>query len=157
MKETVYLETSIISYYTSKPNRDLVIAGRQEITREKWPKILDFFEPYISALVIQEAEQGDQQAAKERLEAIFGLPILAINESTEELALILIKDGPIPPKYPEDALHIAVAAVNGMDYLLTWNFAHINNAQKKFNIISIIEHCGYRCPIICSPDELLGE
>jgi len=157
MKETVYIETSVISYYTSKTSRDLVIAGRQEITREKWPKILAFFESHISALVIQEAEQGDQNAAKERLEAISSLPILSISDLAEELASILIKDGPIPPKNPEDALHIAVAAVNGMDYLLTWNFTHINNAQMKSKIISIIEHHGYKCPIICSPEELLGE
>ena len=157
MKETVYIETSVISYYTAKPNRDLVIAGRQEITREKWHKILSYFEPYISALVIQEAEQGDQHAAKERLAAISSLPVLSINELAEEIASILIKDGPIPHKNPEDALHIAIAAVNGMNYLLTWNFTHINNAQIKSKIISIIEHHGYKCPIICSPEELLGE
>jgi len=153
----VYIETSVISYYTSKPSRDLVIAGRQEITREKWPKILGFFEPHISALVIQEAEQGNQNAARERLEAISSLPVLSISELTEELASILIKEEAIPPGVPEDALHIAVAAVNGMDYLLTWNFAHINNAQMKSKIISIIEEHGYQCPIICSPEELLGE
>ena|SRR3990172_2080772 len=157
MKESVYIETSVISYYTSKPSRDLVIAGRQEITREKWPKILGFFEPHISALVIQEAEQGNQNAARERLEAISSLPVLSISELTEELASILIKKEAIPPGVPEDALHIAVAAVNGMDYLLTWNFAHINNAQMKSKIISIIEEHGYQCPIICSPEELLGE
>lgn len=61
MKETVYIETSVVSYFTSRPARDLVIAGRQEITREKWPKILDFFKGYISALVLQEAEQGDPE------------------------------------------------------------------------------------------------
>ena len=153
----MYIETSVISYYTSKPSRDLVIAGRQEITREKWPKILGFFEPHISALVIQEAEQGNQNAARERLEAISSLPVLSISELTEELASILIKKEAIPPGVPEDALHIAVAAVNGMDYLLTWNFAHINNAQMKSKIISIIEEHGYQCPIICSPEELLGE
>lgn len=157
MKETVYIETSVVNYYTSKPNRDLVIAGRQEITREKWSKILSYFEPYISVLVIQEAEQGDQNAAKERLVAISSLPVLSIIEQAEELASILIKDGPISPKNPEDALHIAVATVNGMDYLLTWNFTHINNAQMKSKIISIIEEHGYQCPIICSPEELLGE
>jgi predicted nucleic acid-binding protein len=157
MKEAVYIETSVISYYISKPSRDLVIAGRQEITREKWSKILGFFEPHISALVIQEAEQGDQDAAKERLDVISSLPVLSINELAEELASTLIEEGAIPPGEPEDALHIAVAAVNGMDYLLTWNFTHINNAQMKSKITSIIEYHGYECPIICSPEELLGE
>ena len=157
MKETVCIETSVVSYFTSKPCRDLVIAGRQEITREKWPKILEFFEVYISALVLQEAEQGDTEAAQKRLNVMTSLPVLAITGEVEKLASILISEGPIPDKNPEDALHIAIATVNGIDYLLTWNFAHINNAQMKSKITSIVEKHGYRCPIICSPEELLGE
>lgn len=157
MKETVYIETSVVSYFTSKPARDLVIAGRQEITREKWPKILEFFEVYISALVLQEAEQGDLEAAQKRLNVIKNLHVLAITDEVKKLASILISEGPIPDKDPEDALHIAIATVNGIDYLLTWNFAHINNAQMKSKIISIVEKQGYQCPIICSPEELLGE
>ena len=157
MKETVYIETSVVSYFASKPGRDLVIAGRQEITREKWPKILEFFEVYISTLVLQEAEQGDPEAAQKRLNVITNLPVLAITDEVEKLASILISEGPIPDKNPEDALHIAIATVNGIDYLLTWNFTHINNAQMKSKIISVGEKYGYPCPIICSPEELLGE
>ncbi len=133
MKETIYIESSVISYFTSKPSRDLVIAGRQEI------------------------EQGDSDAAYKRLDAISDLPVLPVSDEAEKLASILIKDGPIPDKNPEDALHIAIATVNGIDYLVTWNFTHINNAQMKSKIISIVENKGYRCPIICSPEELLGE
>lgn len=157
MKETVYIETSVLSYLVSKPSRDIIIAGRQEITREKWPKILEWFEIYLSALVIQEAEQGDPNAARKRLSAISGMPILPITTEAEKLASTLIKDGPIPDKNPEDALHIAITTVNGIDYLLTWNFAHINNVQMKMKIISVLESNGYQCPIICSPEELLGE
>jgi len=157
VKDTVYVETSVISYFTSKPSRDLVIAGRQEITREKWPKIIEIFDLYVSALIIQEAEQGDSNAAQKRIDAILDLPVLAISDEAEKLASILIKDGAIPEQYPEDALHIAIATVNGIDYLLTWNFSHINNVQMKSKIISIIEDNGYQCPIVCSPEELLGE
>jgi len=157
MKETVYIEASVLSYFTSELSRDLVIAGRQKITREKWPKILEFFEVYISALVLQEAEQGDPEAAQKRLNVITNLPVLAITDEVKKLASILISEGPIPDKNPEDALHIAIATVNGIDYLLTWNFTHINNAQMKSKIISIVEKHGYQCPIICSPEELLGE
>jgi len=134
-----------------------VIAGRQEITREKCPEILKTFEPHISALVVQEAEHGDAEATQKRLSAISKIPVLFISDEAERLALLLIKDGPIPEQYPEDALHIAVATVNGMDYLLTWNFTHINNAQMKAKIISLVEAKGYQCPTICSPEELLGE
>ena len=157
MKETVYIETSVLSYYTSKPSRDLVIAARQEITHEKWSQILNYFDPYISALVLQEAEKGDQNEAQKRLIAVSDIPILSVTEEAEELASILIKDGPITKKNLEDALHIAIATANGMDYLVTWNFAHINNAQMKSKIIKIIEKNGYHCPIICSLEELLGE
>ena len=157
MKETVYIETSVVSYYTSKQSRDLVIAARQEITREKWPEILDKFETHISALVVQEAEQGDAEAVRKRLSAISKMPVLSISDEAERLALLLIKNGPIPEQYPEDALHIALATVNRMDYLLTWNFTHINNAQMKAKIISVVETAGYQCPNICSPEELSGE
>ena len=155
--ETVYIETSVVSYYTSRPSRDLVIAARQEITREKWPETLKSFEIYISALVIKEAEQGDSEAAQNRLTAIAKMPILPISDEAERLSSILINDGPIPEQFIEDALHISLAAVNGMDYLLTWNFTHINNAQMKTKIISVVEAEGFQCPTICSPEELLGE
>ncbi len=157
MKETVYIESSVISYYTSKPSRDIIIAGRQEITREKWFKTLEKFESYISALVLQEVEQGDPEAAEKRLNAISDMPVLSIIDKAEELASILLQEGPIPKTNPEDALHIAIAAVNGIEYLLTWNFSHINNAQMKAKIITVIENHGYQCPVICSPEELLGE
>jgi hypothetical protein len=157
MKESIYIETSVISYYTSRPSRDLVIAGRQEVTREKWPKIIANFESYLSAVVLQEIKEGDSEAAQERHQRISGLPVLAINDDAERLASLLITNGPIPEKNLEDALHIAIATVNGIDYLLTWNFAHINNAQMKSKITKLIEKQGYQCPIICSPEELLGE
>lgn len=157
MKEKVYIETSVISYFTSKTSADIIIAGRQEITRKKWPRILDVFDVYISALVLQESEQGDREAVQKRLKTIANIPILAITDHAEELASILIVEGPIPEKSPEDALHISIATVNGIDYLVTWNFAHINNAQIKSRIVSTIEKHGYQCPLICSPEELLGE
>ncbi len=157
MKETVYIETSVISYFTSRPGRDLIIAARREITREKWPDVLAVFDPYISALVIQEVEQGDAEAAQKRITAISKLPVLSISDEAEHLASLLVEGGPIPEEYPEDALHIAIATVNGMGYLLTWNFTHINNAQMKAKIMSVVEAEGYQCPTICSPEELLGE
>jgi len=111
----------------------------------------------MSALVIQEAEQGDPEASHKRLEAISKIPVLPVSEEAERLAISLIKEGPIPEQYPEDALHISLATVNGMDYLLTLNFTHINNAQIKAKIMSVVEAEGYECPTICSPEELLGE
>lgn len=156
MKAKVYIESSVVSYCTAWPSRDLVVAARQGVTRERWARILSEFECHVSVLVVQEIEGGNPQAASARVEAIAGLPILSIDATTEELAQSLVLEGPIPAGKPEDALHIAIAARSGMDYLLTWNFAHIHNAQMARGIQQVVERCGHQCPIICSPEELTG-
>ena len=157
MKPRIYIETSVISYYTSRPSRDIVTAGRQQITHEWWEENRSQFDIYISVLVLEEAKGGDQYAAERRLEALEGIPVLEITDEAENLAVLLVKLGLIPEGHSEDALHIALATVNGMDYLLTWNFHHINNAIMKKRIEKVVEEDGYECPIICSPDELTGE
>ncbi|MGR3318222.1 MAG: type II toxin-antitoxin system VapC family toxin [Candidatus Anammoxibacter sp.] len=151
------METSIVSYYTARPSRDLVIAARQEITHEVWPILQKQFKLYISALVIQEASHGDKEAAKKRLSALYGIPVLEISQETQDIAQTLISDNTIPPEYEKDALHIAVASINGIDFLLTWNFCHINNAFTRSKIVKSIEKQGYAPPEICSPEELLGD
>jgi len=157
MKPTVYIETSVVSYYISRPSRDLITVARQQVTREWWEETRQQFDAYISALVLEEAKGGDTSASEKRLEALAGMPVLKVSDEAENLAEILVSSGPIPEEHSEDALHIALATVNGMDFLLTWNFSHINNAQMKSKIIKVTERHGYECPIICSPDELLGE
>lgn len=157
MKGKVYIESSVVSYSTARQSRDLIVAARQEITRERWARILSEFDCYVSALVVQEVEGGDPQAAAERIDAIAGLPVLQIDESAERLAEALIVSGPIPENKPEDALHIALASRDGMDYLLTWNFTHIHNAQMAVSIRRIVQEHGWECPVFCSPDELIGE
>jgi predicted nucleic acid-binding protein len=157
MKTKVYIETSVVSYATARPSRDLIVAARQEITRERWSRILTDFDCFVSILVVQEASGGNPEAAADRLSAIADMPVLQIDEKAEQLAKLLIVDGPIPDQKPEDALHIAIAARDGIEYLLTWNFTHIHNAQLELPIRRIIEQFGYQCPIFCSPDELIGD
>ena len=157
MKPKIYIETSVISYYTSRPSRDIVTAGRQQITHEWWDENRNQFDIFISALVLEEAKGGDPSAAESRLEALEAIPVLEITSEAENLATSLVKIGTIPEGHSEDALHIALATVNAMDFLLTWNFHHINNKKKKKRIGKVIEENGYECPVICSPDELTGE
>ena len=157
MKPKVYIETSVVSYYTSRPSRDLVTAARQQVSREWWEESRQAFDVYISILVLEEAEGGDPSAAGKRLEVLEGMPILSMTTEVENLAAALIEAGPIPEEHSEDALHISLATINGMDFLLTWNFTHINNAFIKKGIIEICEEKGYECPVICSPEELAGE
>jgi predicted nucleic acid-binding protein len=157
MTDSVYLETSVISYYAGRPSRDIVTAARQTITREWWDETRGHFDIYISVMVVEEVQSGDPSAAERRLAAIASLPILETNEAAEALAQMLIDEGHIPTESVEDALHLALATVHGMDFLLTWNFRHINNAQMKTRIRTAVESMGYNCPVICSPEELEGE
>ncbi|MBT4504839.1 MAG: type II toxin-antitoxin system VapC family toxin [Gemmatimonadetes bacterium] len=157
MEQKVYIETSIVSYYVARPSRDLVTAARQQVTREWWEENRQAFDANISTLVLEEAGGGDPSAATKRLEALEGMPVLSLTAEIENLATALIADGPIPENHAEDALHIAIAAINGMDFLLTWNFSHINNAVMKREITKVCEGRGYECPVICSPEELVGE
>lgn len=157
MKPKIYIETSIISYYTSKPNRDVIIAGRQHVTQEIWADLIEKFEPFVSVLVIQEASRGNVEAANKRIGYLKNISILEIMPQAYKLADVLISSGAIPINSEEDALHIAIASTTGMDFLLTWNFSHINNAFKKTRIINTIESLGFIALVICSPEELISE
>ncbi len=155
MKKRVYLETTVVSYFTAKPSRDLIVAGHQEATRELWPKLVADYETYVSALVYEEAGRGDPDRAKMRLGAIESFRMLDVDDEARTLAEKIIASRSIPREYPEDALHIAVAAVNEMEAVITWNFAHLNNPFTRMTIRRTVENEGYWCPEICSPEELL--
>lgn len=132
-----------------------MVAGHQEATRDLWPKFGSEYEAYVSALVYEEAGRGDPDQARARLAALRPFRMLDIDEEAGTLAQKIMAGGGIPAEYPEDALHIAVAAVNGMDVLVTWNFAHLNNPFTRIVVREIVEDEGYLCPEICSPEELL--
>lgn len=154
MVSTVYIESSVISYLTSRPSRDLVTAARQAITIEWWDDRKSGYEVYISALVEEEISRGDPYASRLRLSIVEGIPALNISEEAKNLAKDLVKFEAIPTNSEEDALHIGIAAANGMDFLLTWNFKHINNAETKEAITKVVEGHGLVCPVLCSPEEL---
>jgi predicted nucleic acid-binding protein len=157
MKPRLYLETTIPSYLTARPSRDLIVAGHQEITREWWEKRAAAFRLYISQLVIDEASAGDPAAARQRLKAIQDLPLLDITPEIAELASSILAAGKIPRKAATDAAHIAIAAVHGMDFLVTWNCIHIANAAIAKALALICRQHGCECPVICTPEELMGE
>ncbi len=153
--KSVYIETTVVSYYSARPSRDVVVAARQEATRDLWPRLLSEYNSYVSVLVREEAAKGDQEQASLRLMAMKAMPTLDTDDAADALATKIIDGHGVPEEYPEDALHIAVAAVNGMDLLVTWNFAHLNNPFTRMMVRQIVENAGYQCPEVCSPDELL--
>ena len=156
MNPKVYIETSVVSYLTSRNSNNLVIVGHQVVTKDFWEN-LDAESTFISELVLQEAAKGDEKAAKTRIEAVANLKELEIDEDCKRLAALLIDNKAIPKECPEDALHIAVAAVYNMDVIVTWNFKHINNPITRKSIKNVISEAGYNAPELCSPEEFLGD
>lgn len=154
--KAVYIETSVISYLTARQSGDLIVAAWQKATVDWWETQRSRFAVYVSDVVIEEARRGDADAAARRLKALTGIPVLALTDGVVSLARELIKAGAVPAKALDDALHIAIATVHNMDYLLTWNYRHIANAEMKPAIRNICAAKGYICPEICTPMELMG-
>ncbi len=155
MKETVYLETSVVSYYTARPSRDVVVIAHQEITRQWWEKALNEYEIFISQAVIDEASDGDPGASEERLKAMMDFQYLEINSKVGEMTEIYIAELKIPPKAGGDAVHIAIASIHEIDYLVTWNCAHIANGVIIKKLAEINTNYGVHTPVLCTPEELL--
>ncbi len=152
---SVYLETTIPSYLTAWRSPELVMAARQQITRDWWDSRRHDFDLFVSQLVIDEASAGDPAAAARRLEVLEGIPLLGPHEDTQMLVDALIRDLSLPDRAAADAVHIALSVVNGMDFLLTWNCTHIANAAFRPLIESACSSLGYRLPVICTPEELM--
>jgi hypothetical protein len=156
MKSSIYIETSIPSYLTARPSRDVRTVGWQQITSQWWDEHREDYDLYTSELVIAEASSGDPEAATRRLNALKGIPLLPIDEEVEYAANMLIEHNALPATAQADAIHIAVTVIQRMDYFLTWNCRHINNAKMKPVIRRVCMELGHTCPEICTPLELLG-
>ena len=156
-RAAVYLETSVIGYATSRPSRDLVVAGHKQVTREWFAARAGMYDLFIPQLVAGEAAGGDVDAARERSAFLVDIPRLGITDTAGDLAAKLVASGAVPRKASEDALHIAVATVHGVDYLLTWNCKHIANATMRQAIERVCREAGYEPPVICTPEELMDD
>jgi predicted nucleic acid-binding protein len=157
MKESLYLDTSIIGYLTIRPNNNLITASNALITQNWWDTRRQNFVLYISEVVLEELARGDQEIAIKRLDLVNDLPLLEINESVEKLAQEFLIKSNLPPRAADDALHIALATFYQVDYLLTWNCKHIANAQIQKKLLQISIQSGYELPTICTPYELIGD
>jgi hypothetical protein len=155
MKSKVYVETTVISYLASRMSRDLITAANQQITQEWWSVRHQDFDLFVSQIVLREVSPGDEDASRQRLEIVNDIPLLELSEEALQLAEALVNQQVIPKNAAVDALHIAVAATNGMDYLITWNFKHIANAAMRSRIEYVCRLSGYEPPVICSPQELM--
>lgn len=156
-KPSVYIETTIVSYLVGWLNqRDLGVAYNQELTREWWSRRREDFELFISPVVVDEARKGDVVLAAQRLEHLAALPVLEITPAARSLSGELLRVAGIPQKAELDALHVSIATVGGMEYLLTWNCAHIANAEILPRVYEVCRREGYEPPFVCTPLELFG-
>lgn len=153
MRPRVYVETSVLSYLTALPTRDLVRAAHQQITSEWWTG-RDAFDLFLSDAVLEEMRAGDPAAAARRLSAAEGLGVLATTPEAQALAKTLLRAAALPSKAAVDAVHVAVATVSAMDFLLTWNCTHIANAVTRPRIEAVCRLSGFEPPTICTPEEL---
>jgi len=156
VKPSVYVETTIISYLAARESADVVVRAHQKLTRRWWRRrrALDL---HVSPLVVEEAGRGDPQASRRRRRFLQGVPLLAVTPEARAVARRLLSTKAVAPRAEVDALHIAIAAVHGMGYLVTWNCRHPANARLRIRIEEVVRSTGYEPPLICTPEELLGE
>jgi predicted nucleic acid-binding protein len=156
MKPTLYLETSVASFLAARPSKNAIIAGQQASTQRWWKEKRQNYEIYISRLVWQEAAQGDEEAVERRLKFVRPLRWLQVTAEASKVAQALVAEKALPPNAGNDALHIALGAVYRMQFLLTWNFTHINNPATEEQVRTICRQHRLHCPVICTPDQLLS-
>jgi hypothetical protein len=157
MTKRVYIETTIPSYLAAWPSRDIVQAARQQITHEWWNNERQNFDLCISQIVLDEAAAGDADAANRRLAFLQDLPLLDLTGAVNVVAKAIMSSGLLPEKATRDAVHIAVSSVHRIDILLTWNCQHIANAAIMRELGETVAQCGWEMPILCTPEELVGD
>jgi hypothetical protein len=156
VKPRVYLETTIVGYLTARPLRTVLGAAHQQVTIDWWDKRRRDFDLVVSELVLREAEAGDPEAARERIAKLEGIPRLALTDDVLRLGGEFVDHALLPQKAAEDALHIAVATIHAVDFLLTWNCTHIANPQIQIRLAEYLQGKDLFLPFICTPEELLG-
>ena len=155
MRRSAYIETTVIGYLAMRSSRDVRVAANQLSTREWWDAHRPEFDIFVSQFVIDECEQGDPSAASERRIYLNDIPVLDMNDNVEALAEEISNELQIPPKARIDAFHISMAAVHGIQFLLTWNCKHIANPENRPKIERACRDRGIEPPLICTPFDLL--
>ena len=155
-RQRVYIESTIVSYVVAKPSRDILLSAQQQLTRKWWHNSRRQFSLFVSRAVIDEIQPGDPQYAARRLDLIADIPILPTDAKIIDVAMSLVKNGPLPEKATADAFHLATATRHGIDILLTWNCRHLANAMLLPRVRKILSSSGLVCPEVCTVNELIG-
>ena len=152
---TVYLETTIPSYLAARPSRDPVVAAHQQMTHEWWRDAREHFDMYVSEAVLTEIRLGDPEAAARRLAVVEGLPVAEINDEVRHLVHIYAQRLGLAARAQADLPHIAFAVAYGMDFLITWNCAHLANRVVIRRLLDLNSELHRYTPMIVTPEDLL--
>jgi len=155
--ETVYIETTIVSYLVANPSRDSILAAHQQLTRQWWQDERQRYQCVTSSEVLREASLGDAGMSRRRAEALAGLTVLKVEDSARELARAILANRLLPPAATSDAIHAVVAAQNRVDILLTWNCRHLANPHLLAKLRAFMAVRGLVLPEVCTPIEIVGE
>lgn len=150
-----YIESSVPSFYVARPSRQIALLAKQQATRDWWEAGCSGLELVTSLETLDEISRGESEKAKERMDLIADLPVLEVNDHVADIADDLLQSGIVPNKAASDAIHIAIASVHRVEFLVTWNFKHIANPFLRERMRSLITKSGFQMPTMCSPEELL--
>jgi len=146
---SVYLDTSVIGAYYD--NRD---PRRRELTREFWSRLSEL-SPHVSTLVLDELGAVGRRTLRDRLiDMVSSFAVLPVTQQASDLARKYIEAGVVVETFYSDALHLAIASANGMDYLVSWNFRHIVNVRTRTLVSTVNVNNGFRALEIVAPPEL---
>ena len=154
--ETIYIETTVVSYLVANPSRDSIRAAHQQLTRQWWQDERQRYQCVTSEEVLKEAGLGDAEMARRRLEALLGLTVLAVDKSAQHLAQELLAARILPAAAASDAIHAVVAAQCQINILLTWNCRHLANPHLLGKLREFLGRRGLTLPEICTPIELMA-
>lgn len=152
MKQSIYLETSVIGAYLDNGE-----PFRRDLTIRWWEHEMSEYRAVISPLVVRELERVPEPHGSAYLKLIKNLPTVELADEAAILADGYISRGIFHRKYIADALHVAIASVNKIDYLVTWNFGHLANVRRQARIKLFNTAAGFFVPMIVTPEFLVSE
>lgn len=153
MAASVFIETSVPSAYVSV-RHDPSSVHRREATRLWWSEQLSLYVPYVSDGVMVELSRSEWSGRSAALALVESLPRLVADEETIAVARRYVAEHLVPEGLGGDAIHLATACVNEMDFLLTWNIRHLANPNKQEHLTVINRRLGLLTPLIVTPEML---
>ena len=152
MKQSLYLETSVIGAYLDNGE-----PFRRDLTIRWWEHEMNDYRAVVSALVSREIERVPEPHQSSYLKLIAPLEQVELTDEVAILAEGYISRGIFHRKYISDALHVAIASFHKIDYLVTWNFGHLANVRRQARIRLFNTAAGFYVPMIVTPEFLVSE